>query len=122
MSRSQANRDLFTAATLRKKTGLREWVIRQNCRCQGYDDRLRELYSLAEAEQLKLARRQEREKRRLQLEQMKRRGLQFCRKCGAVVKYPGAYYCANPQCWPPSWRRRLERQLEGKAARPKKEV
>lgn len=117
MSRSKPNRDLFTAPTLRKKTGLREWVIRESCPCRGYDDRLRELYSLAEVRRLKLARRQEREKRRLELELLKRRGLQLCRSCGAVIKFPGAYYCANPGCWPPSWRRRLERQLEGKAAR-----
>ena len=109
------SRDLYTAATIRKKTGLREWVVRENLGCKGYDDRLRELYSLAEARRLKLRRRQERERRRLELELLKRRGLQLCRKCGAIVKYPGPYYCANPGCWPPSWRRRLEdrRRREG---------
>lgn len=110
-------RDLFTVGTLRKKTGLREWVIREGCACRGYDDHLRELYSLAEVLRLKLARHQAREKKRLELKLLKRRGLQLCVKCGAVIKYPGAYYCADPGCWPPSWRRRLERQLEGKPAK-----
>lgn len=117
MSRSRSARDLFTAPTIRKKTGLREWVIRENLYCKGYDSELRELYSLAEARRLKLARKQEREKRRLELELLKKRGFQLCIKCGAVIKYPGAYYCADPGCWPPSWRIRLERQLAGKAAR-----
>lgn len=117
MSRSKPGRDLYTAATLRKKTGLREWVIRENCQCRGYNADLVELYSREEVEALKLRRRQEREQRRLKLEQLKRKGLQLCIRCGAVIKYPGPYYCANPGCWPPSWRRRLERMLEGKAAR-----
>ena len=104
-------RDLCTASYLRKITGLREWVIRENCPCRGYNADLVELYSREEVEALKLRRRQERERRRLELVQLKRKGLQLCRSCGAVIKYPGAYYCANPGCWPPSWRQRLERQM-----------
>lgn len=109
-------RDLCTASYLRKITGLREWVIRENCTCRGYNADLVELYSRAEVEALKLRRHQEREKRRQHLEELKRQGLQLCRKCGAVIKYPGVYYCANPECWPPSLRRRLENQLEREGA------
>lgn len=110
--RKRGARDVYTASYLRKLTGVREGDIRQHCACRGYDDQLRELYSLAEVKRYLLARRQERERRRLELELMKRRGLQLCRKCGAVVPYPGPYYCANPGCWPPSWRRRMERMID----------
>ena len=101
-------RDLLTAPYLRRLTGLREWVIRENCRVMGYDSELRELYSRAEVEELKLRRHQERERRKFERDQMRRRGLQLCISCGAVIKYPGAPYCANPGCWPASWQRRLE--------------
>lgn len=114
--RTRGARDVYTASYLRKLTGVREWDIRQHCACRGYDERLRELYSLAEVRRYLLARRQERERRRLELELLHRRGLQLCRKCGAIIKYPGVYYCANPECWPPSLRRRLEDRLRREGA------
>lgn len=96
----------FTARYLQDLLGVKARIIHQRCQPADSrtmpDGRIVRLFAIADVRLLKseiLAQKHlEHDSRQL----MYRSGKQICRKCGAVIPWPGSPYCNDLACLPPS--------------------